>query len=406
MRTCHQPSTIHHSARGSSAIQRRGATAILTIAMLFVFAVVAAITIDYAYMQMVRAELRVATDAAAKAGAEALARTENTETAIQQAIHYASLNQVAGQPLALDNSDVTLGRVTQAENGRWQFQAGASPFNSVRVDTATQAPLFFGTLLGRNHFSPHQMSVAGQQQVDVCLCLDRSGSMLFDMSGTDFAYPPNNPLLRSMPPSPYNTTVWRNHLSPPHPTNSRWAVLSRAVQDFFVEVETFSPPPSVSLVTWGSDYTMPVSPFTVYPAARVDRPLSTSNSFSTQRSLITSSISTLGSQPMMGATNLSAGLDASVAQLTGPNARTLTNKVVILMTDGLWNNGRNPILAAQDARNAGVTVHTVTMLTNFQADIQQVAQITGGMSFTTHNETQLRQAFRDIAKSLQVVMIE
>jgi len=393
-------------ARGTGIELRLGATAILTIALLFSFAIVAAITVDYAYMQMVRTELRVATDAAAKAGAEALARTEDSELAVQQAIHYASLNQVAGHPLSIEEDHVILGRVTQADNGRWQFQAGVSPFNSVRVNTTTQSPLFFGTLLGRNQFSPHQTSVAGQQQVDVCLCLDRSGSMLFDMSGTDFAYPSGNPLLRSTPASPYNTSVWRNHLSPPHPTNSRWAVLSRAIQDFFNEVQSFSPPPSVSLVSWGSNYTMPVPPRTHFPASRVDVPLVAANSFAAQRTSITNQITILGSQPMMGATNLSAGLDTSVAQLTGPNARTLTNKVVVLMTDGMWNDGRNPILAAQDARNAGVTVHTVTMLTNFQADLQQVAQITGGLSFTTQNEAQLRQAFRDIAKSLQVVMIE
>lgn len=401
---CLTNSNRHRGAKQShGAVCRRGASAILIISMLFTFVIVAAVTVDYAYMQMVRTELRVATDAAAKAGAEALARTENSQQAINQAVHYASLNKVAGNPLQLNPQDVVLGRVAQGASGKWQFQAGVSPFNSVRVNTTAQSPLFFGNLLGRSHFSPHQTAVAGQQQVDICLCLDRSGSMLFDMSGVDYVYPPGNPKLSSFTAW---GDIWRHHLSPPHPANSRWAVLSRAVQDFFNEVKSFNPPPYVSLVTWGSDYTMPIAPSTHFPAARVDAPLPSVNDFNGQRTIINNKISQLGGVPMMGGTDLSAGLDMAVAHVTGPQARSLTNKVVLLLTDGQWNYGRDPILAAQDARSAGVTVHTVTMLTSFQQDVQQAAQITGGMSFNTQNEAQLRQAFRDIAKSLQVVMIE
>ncbi|MFN7842217.1 MAG: TadE/TadG family type IV pilus assembly protein [Pirellula sp.] len=51
---------------------RRGAASILMVAMLGVFLVMAAITLDYAYIQLIRTELRAATDASAKAGAEAL----------------------------------------------------------------------------------------------------------------------------------------------------------------------------------------------------------------------------------------------------------------------------------------------------------------------------------------------
>jgi Mg-chelatase subunit ChlD len=109
---------------------------------------------------------------------------------------------------------------------------------------------------------------------------------------------------------------------------------------------------------------------------------------------------------MMGGTNLSSGLGQAVGHITSQNARTITNKVVVLFTDGMWNDGRSPILAAQDARNAGVIVHTVSVITSAQPDLQQVAAITGGMSFTTQNEAQLRAAFREIAASLQIVMIE
>ncbi|XZE20179.1 vWA domain-containing protein [Pirellulaceae bacterium SH449] len=388
---------------GTPKGDRTGAAAILMVAMLGVFLVLAAVTVDYAYIQLIRTELRAATDASAKAGAEALSRTENAQLAIEAAISSANDNKVAGRSVTLTESDIVLGRSITGANGRWSFQPGVMPYNSMRVNATSDAvPLFFGNILGRSHFTAAHKTVAGQQEIDVCLSLDRSGSMLFDMTGTDFSYPPNNPLL-----STYTAwgVTWQNHLSPPHPIHSRWAVLARAVNDFYNEVQDFTPPPRTSLVTWGSDYTMPIAPSTFFPAATTHVPLS-SATFSSQRANVTNVIQQLGSQPMMGGTNLSAGLDRAIQVVTGPGSRALTNKVIILFTDGMWNDGRHPRLAAQDAKAAGIIVHTVSMLTQQQADLQEVAQITGGTAYTTNNEEELRAAFREIAKSLQVVMIE
>jgi Mg-chelatase subunit ChlD len=128
--------------------------------------------------------------------------------------------------------------------------------------------------------------------------------------------------------------------------------------------------------------------------------------FTANRQQVTNTVNQLGSRPMMGSTNLSAGLDLAVRQLTGTNAGSLSSKVVVLFTDGMWNDGRNPLLAAQDARNAGVTVHIVTMLTADQADLRQAAQLTGGRYYNAANASQLASAFREIAKSLQVVLID
>lgn len=108
----------------------------------------------------------------------------------------------------------------------------------------------------------------------------------------------------------------------------------------------------------------------------------------------------------MGGTNLSAGLDRAVAALSSNSSRSLSNKVVILMTDGDWNDGRDPILAAQDAARRGIVVHTISMLTNRQTVLTNIASITGGKSYTTVNETELRNAFKEIASGLQVVMVE
>lgn len=233
---------------------RRGVSLVVIVSLMVVFAVMAAIMIDYAYMQQIRTEMRTMTDAAAKAGAEALARTENVEEARAAAIRYAQLNPVANQPFQLDDEDIQIGRLAFNGSSRWEFQEDRSPFNAVRVlartgDGASQAafPLFFGSLLGKEAFAPSYQATAGQQSVEVCLCLDRSGSMLFDMSGVDYSYPPNNPNLVNF--RRWGTT-WRYHLSPPHPVDSRWAVLARAIDLFMDEAGAYSPPPRTALVTW------------------------------------------------------------------------------------------------------------------------------------------------------------
>ncbi|MEZ6123619.1 MAG: VWA domain-containing protein [Planctomycetaceae bacterium] len=398
--------TLHRNS------QRRGAAAVLVVAMLFVFLVSAALTVDVAYMQLIRTDLRIATDAAAQAAAETLARTEDASLALAAAKEYAALNQVAGAPLQIADSDVTFGRIVEGTDGKWQFQAGATPPNSVRVaarladDAATHAvPLFFAPALGQDNFTTQQSAVAAQQDVEVCLALDRSGSMLFDMSGVDYSYPTGNPKLSSFTAW---GPVWQNHLSAPHPTKSRWAVLAGAVDLFLSEAGNYRQPPRISLVTWGSDYTMPISPYTKYSAATIDSklPSKTNASWSTETTSVKGSVSTLGSKPMMGGTNMSAGLDAAVAQVTGTQSSSYANKIIILLTDGVWNEGRDPLLAAQDARAKNITVHTVSMLSTDQSTMRQIAEITGGRSYVANDTDQLRQAFYELARTLPVVLTE
>src|SRR5690606_37225110 len=144
---------------------------------------------------------------------------------------------------------------------------------------------------------------------------------------------------------------------------------------------------------------MPVPPSTVFQAATTNFALPDSSlAWEVNRSQITGAVGSLGGTAMMGATSLSAGLDRAVNILTtSPNATDFAGKVVILLTDGIWNDGPHPIDAAYDAKEAGVIVHCVLMLTDDQPDIRQVAEITGGRYYITQNEQELREAFRELA---------
>ncbi len=386
-----------HRFPGSRSAARCGGVAVLIAVMMGVFVVTAAITIDYAYMQLVRTELRIATDAAAKAGAEALGRLETAAGARRAARDYASRNLVGGQGLQLNNGDIQFGRLVESGQGRYGFGLGHAPFNAVNITAGTgpgtahpAVGLFFGRVLGVDDFTPLQQATAGQQRVDVVLCLDRSHSMCFDMSGRDWTYPPKG---RSFTDALYH--------APPDPVRSRWAQLVTAVNVFLHEASQSNPPPRIGLVTWASTAYEP-------QAATVDVALPTAafDDFASNRQSIMSAMHERTVRNMNGATNLSAGLDLAVAQLNRPGVSQLSDKVVLLMTDGEWNEGRNPRSAAQDARNRGIIVHTVTMLTGSQPDVQAVASITGGRSFNTTNSDQLIAAFREIARSIQTVLID
>lgn len=391
---------------------RAGVSAILIVAMLFVFVVSAALTVDISYMQLVRTELRAATDAAAKAGAEALARTEDQTEAIRAAQTYAKLNKVGGQPFKIRKSDVKFGRVVANGAGRYQFSENATPSNAVSIvgkvgdGARTSAiPLFFAKSLGHKDFTTSHSATASQQDVEVCLTLDRSGSMLFDLTGVDWSYPRNNPRLSSW----WRWgTLWRNNLSPPNPNGSRWAVLQSAVDVFLQEAGNNDQPPRVGLVSWGADYTMPIAPRTVFKSATVNFALPNKNSSNWKNNAlkIEKAIDNLSVKPMMGGTNMSAGIDAAVAELTKSQASTLANKIIILLSDGVWNSGRDPIDAARDARDAGIVVHSVSLLSRDQATLKDVARITGGKFFATTDEKELRAAFVELARTLPIILTD
>ncbi len=399
--------------RALSDHQRHGAAHVLIAAMLFTFILVAAMSVDFAYMQLIRTELRTATDAAAKAGAEALARTQDGNSAKAAAVQYAALNKVGGRNFAITTNDVTLGRVSDQSNGSWLFTANATPFNSVRVNAkignggvTSAIPMFFAPALGHAPFATSSQATAGQQEVEVCLCIDRSGSMMFDMSGTDWSYPSPNPLL--YPSGYYPDSMWRNYCSPPQTTASRWAVMRDAVDTFLDEAGQFQYPPRTALVTWSASMSLPYHPYTNYTTVDTDFTLPSAGSFvwSSNRASIETALANRSTRAIGGGTTLSAGIDRAVSVLTGANGRALSNKVIILLTDGQWNAGRDPVQAAQDAANAGITVHCVSMITSTQATLTQVAAVTGGQYYATTNAAQLQQAFRDLAKSLPIVLTD
>ncbi|MEO8268407.1 MAG: hypothetical protein ABI557_01730, partial [Aureliella sp.] len=111
---------------------RRGTMMILVAVSVIILLVGAVFSVDVAYMHMVRAEMRTATDAAARAGSEELARTQSPAAARAAATAVAELNTVAGNGLTLDPGDIQVGSL-QLNAGQFTFVPDVSPFTAVRV---------------------------------------------------------------------------------------------------------------------------------------------------------------------------------------------------------------------------------------------------------------------------------
>lgn len=400
---------------------RRGAAQVMIALMLFVFAIMSAFMIDFAYMQLIRGQARMVADSAARAGAEALVRTRDPNLAVQAAMDIAGRNEVGGRPFALSSSDVVLGQSIAASNGTWDFTPGAMPYNSVRVTSRVRhdspfgaAPLFFGGVTGIDDFQTRAQATAGEQPVEICLCLDRSLSMSQEAI-VSFRWPAGNDLL--YPLFHYNGSLAACYQhSPPHRSISRWAVLRSALDIFFQECAKAVNPPRVALVTFSSTATQIRHPFLTYSTTSVDVPMPTGAGVTWESNLsqLQTAISNRSNLPLAGSTNTVAGLQDAVNVCTGATGRVQARKVIILMTDGAHDAGASPVPAANNAAAAGITVHCVSMLLARQTALEQVAAITGGKYYVTglsstssqQSFTELQAAFKDIANQIPIVLMD
>jgi hypothetical protein len=383
------------------------------------------LSVDVATMHLVRAELRAASDAAAKAGAEALLRTQDRNEAVKAAMKFAELNTVSGKAFKLAASDVVIGTSVQQTDNSWAFTAGGTRPNAVRINSAMTngsasgaVTLAFGKVFGSGGFTPTKTATASAMEQEICLCIDRSASMSFNHLGIDWLYPSGGD---------YNK----------RPKGaSRWDSLLTAVGLYVDAVENTAVPSRLALVTWASD--PGISTVGVKKATKdkydIDykkkkkfkdkgksgpgegdedeamlSPLtaSTDASLSNNYDGIVSSLMQRTEFPIYGGTNMAAGIDRGVKVLTGKDVRPFAQKAIILMTDGQWNAGRDPVKAAEDARDKGIMIHVVTFLPEaLSDDAKAVAQTTGGRYFHANNEAELIAAFEKLARTLPVVLTD
>ncbi len=345
----------------------------------------AAFAIDIAWMQLVRTELRTATDAASRAGAKTLSLSQDEVAARAAARNAASRNLVAGTPLQMVDAEIEIGLGRQStRNSRFVFSPNNPLKNAVRVTgnrTAASAGgpvnLFLGRVMGVNTFEPSQVATSTQLDRDICLVVDRSGSMMRAVVG------------RGVPGGSCNA---------PHATLSRWGGLNIAVAGFLAELNNTAQLEQCGLASYSQAGNRCGITFTTSDInAQLD--------FNYQT--IRNEMAFLSSQAVAGFTNIAAGIDNGILILTDPRARPFAVKTMVLMTDGRKNRGIEPVISARRAAGLDITIHAVTF--SDEADfprMRAVAAATGGEHFHAPDAAALERIFRQIAATLPVLLTD
>ena len=332
---------------------RRGAMLVLLAIMMILFMVAAALAIDVASMHLARTELRTSTDAAAKAAAEALSRTQDPDRAIARGSEIAADNHVNGESLRLRPSDFLFGHSRpEHRTGRFVLDPAGRPLNSVRVmgershsSASGPIPLLFGGLFQRGFFAPRQQAVATYIERDLVLVIDRSGSM----------------------------------------QGSKFADLRAAIDIFISTLEGTPVDEQIGLASYSEQATADVS-------------------LTSDLSLVSAKLSQLRPD---GLTSISRGMTAGKSIIGSGRSRDFVERTMIVMTDGLHNRGPEPRSVASQLAADGVVIHTITFGGDADRErMREVAQIGRGRHFHADDGLELQRIYREIALTLSTMITE
>lgn len=375
-------------ARKLDRCNRHGAMLVLIAICLPLCIIMAAFAVDVAWMQLVRTELRTSTDAAARAAAKQLSLAQDTKVATTYAKTAAQRNLVAGDPLKLDDKDIVFGNGVQSnELSRFRFTAGGNKPNAVQITGRREkgslsgpVDLMFAGVLGVKQFQPVEKAVSTQLDRDICLVVDRSGSMMWMLTGS--VLPPGAP-----------------NCGPPDPTRSRWGALHTAVEAFLMELDKTAQDEHVGLVSYSSNYNLECG--LRYNISDINSDLVS------DYTVIRNTLNTLSAKPVKGGTSINSGIDDGIKVLTGRNIRPYAVKSMVVMTDGIHNVGPEPIISARNAAKKGIVIDTITFSSD--ADIRRmedVAKATGGRHFHAPTAADLARIFKEIAATLPVLLTD
>jgi Mg-chelatase subunit ChlD len=367
----------------SKSGKRRGGTLVLILLMLPALIILGGFAINWAQMQLVQTEMQIATDTAARAANRVYVMTGRLDLALEAAQGIADKNLVANQPLKLSANDFSLGTSvrSQAEK-RYEFTPNLENANALRLkihksDSSPSGPvkLLFPMYKGIDSVDLMREAISTQLELDIALVIDRSGSMAY-AANEKAAFPPN-------PKSAGKGWAFGHSV----PNNSRWLDTIKAVEVFLQELKNSPHNEQVSLATYAdssktdtaltSDYGSIVAALTPY-----------SKSFKS------------------GGTNIGDGLKAGVNTLAkGKNVRPWATKVVILMTDGIFNEGPKPTTVAEAAAKQGIMIFTVTFSDEAnKKEMLSVAEIGGGKHFHAKTADDLVLVFQEMGKMMPTLL--
>ena len=368
---------------------RKAAILTLFIFLLPVLLIMLGFSVDLAYMHLVKTELRLASDNAARIAADNLSRYEDECDAKDAGIKVAKQFTVAGAPLRLRSEDFEFGRATANDSGVFVFNPDGSPYNAVRINAVRDSksldgpvPLFFSRLVGNRDFTPQVTAIASFINVDICLVLDRSTSMKFKVDSNETGMSLSD----------------RRFCKAPN-GSSRWAALDKAVRVFHDELRSNSAEEQLSVITFGSDLdTVQPGLCGRQPSATLDMPLTTNIDAAD------GTINTLSNSVWNGNTEIAAGIDLAIQELASPRSRRFADRVMIVLTDGFPTAG-DAIASATNAANQRITVYAITFGPDGdQSYMKRVAAAGNGEHAHAATEAELKAIFKRFAAKATILI--
>lgn len=342
---------------------------------------VAAYSINVVYMEYVRTELQIATDVTSRAAGRVLAMTGDQAKSLEAAQRLAGENLVAGKVLELTAWDLEFGVSKRlAETERYSFVGGTNP-NDVHVRTETfvsgskQAiPMLFPSIGTNINFRPIKTAISTQVELDIALVLDRSGSMAYADDEIADGFTP-----ASAPPS------WM--FGDPAPPAARWRDAVAAIDGFIALLEKSAHDERLSLTTYSN-------------TTKSDEKLT--NDYS----LIKAAMQTYTDSFNQGSTSIGDGILEGTKTLGDKmTARPWAARVMIVLSDGIYNSGIDPIVAAKMAAGEKIMIFTVSFsMEADQGKMLEIAQCGSGKHYYAGNSAALADAFEDIAHSLPTLI--
>ena len=402
---------------------RRGAAAIMVIFMFVAMMLMGFLALKIANIQRHMVAAQVSSDSATRWGVDALSRA-NTDSERRQIdsqvrdlvwrnynVDYNSSSQNYQLNRKSLDVDVIFGNARPSGNS-FKFVPNKLPLNSAKVNVSGDI-LNIGPFDGMDDkVTLGRTSTSMALERDICLVIDRSGSMLFDLNTDswmyDYSIHPYNKMSTSS--NRYiNRNRWQWWHRWPHPTNSRWSSMIPAVYGLAEELEKTNQKELLSIVSYSTassfnfyDHDLRVKRYSYQLAETESEPTR-----SYQEAVRKLDQKYKYEKPVAGGTNISAGIDQAAKVLTSSAARPNAFKTVILMTDGQQNQGRASWIAAAEAANKGIEIHTVTFGKKAdQSGMKRTAEAAGGKHFHAPNGDALEEVFREIANMPPSALIE
>ena len=400
---------------------RHGAIVPLFAIVLPVMILLSAVAMNLSYMQLTESELKIATDAAARAGCRSWSTSQDMTTARNTAAQVAALNTVGGRALIFNSNGTDAqvifgGSVRNEDGGRYQFTPiddalvqGGAMVSGVQVNI-TQPTNLLMRVANVDNFNPSASSVASQIDRDIALVIDRSVSMRYYEDSTAF-----RTLVRGLknagtitPAESDDATKFKsvseniiphlsgkmldyaNSLNDPNtdiPVYSRGHSLETATEVFFDSLAGTDPVEQISISSFSQ-------------ASRIDLELSENLQLAED---------TVQAMVPMGSTAIGDGLLSGLTTLTSDAARQSAVRMIIVFTDGVRNGGIDPIVAVQQVRdeNPNIIIHTVTFSEAAdQAAMRTIAHSANGEHSHARTEQELVDIFRRIAVSVPTILTQ